>query len=127
MNIEKQVDLLEWQTPEQLSELYRKSTVLVLPSYAEAMPMVILEAMAFGLPVIATPVGAIPEMLPGKAGEFLHFPGDVSGLSKNLSAICRDHQLQVMLGKLMQEHFKQHFTIEKIQKQINEIYKNSAE
>jgi glycosyltransferase involved in cell wall biosynthesis len=63
-----------------LRELYARSDLFVLPTIADASPHVILEAMAAGLPVITTPVGAIPEMVLDGATGILVAPGDVRGL-----------------------------------------------
>lgn len=61
------VALAGWVESEQLLALYDQSDVLVLPSYAEGFPNVVIEAMARGMPVIATRVGAIPDTL--RSGE----------------------------------------------------------
>jgi glycosyltransferase involved in cell wall biosynthesis len=63
---------------------YRSMDVLVLPSYEEGFPMVLLEALACGVPVIATRVGDVPRLVePGDTGWLLE-PGDVSGLAAAL-------------------------------------------
>src|SRR5262249_29732592 len=48
-----------------LLELYRQADVLCLPTHGDSVPWVVLEAMACGLPVLSTRVGAIPELLDG--------------------------------------------------------------
>ena len=58
-------------TPEQMKKYYMDNDILILNSSVEGKPMVILEAMSYGLPVITTPVGGIPELLrSGIEGEF---------------------------------------------------------
>jgi glycosyltransferase involved in cell wall biosynthesis len=54
--------------PEQIGDWYRSADFLCLPSHNEGVPNVVLESMALGLPVLATRVGGIPEVLPEFAG-----------------------------------------------------------
>ena len=63
-----------------------RSRCLVLPSYTEGFPNVILEAFALEVPVVASSVGAIPEMLSGNSGILIH-PGDIAGLTNAISSI----------------------------------------
>ena len=69
LGIEARLDLPGWVDPQQRANLLARAAVFVLPSWQEQMPLVVLEALAAGAPVVATAVGAIPEMLLyGRAG-----------------------------------------------------------
>ncbi|MBT3069770.1 glycosyltransferase family 4 protein [Rhodomicrobium sp. Az07] len=73
---------------DKLRECFDKADFLVVPSYAEGMPTVILEAFGAGLPVIATDVGAVAELVrPGKSG-FLSAPGDHKALAEVMMQAC---------------------------------------
>lgn len=72
----------------ELYNMFRSCDYLVLPSYAEGLPVVFLEAGCFGLPVIGTPVGSIPELLQHDVNALLVPPGDVNALT---GAIMRLH------------------------------------
>ena len=72
----------EWP-PASLSRAYRGADIFVLPSFHEGYGMAYAEAMAHGLPVIATIAGAIPEMVPRQAG-LLVPPGDPVALAQAL-------------------------------------------
>jgi glycosyltransferase involved in cell wall biosynthesis len=72
--------------------------VFVLPSYNEGLPMAILEAMSWGLPIISTPVGGIPEVvIPDRHG-FLVTPGDIEGLTAAIERAIDDEPLRLSLG-----------------------------
>ena len=69
-----------------------------LPSYDEGLPMSMLEAMALGIPIIATQVGAIPEAVEqGKEG-LLYEPGDIPTLTSHLQTLFDDPQLAQSVG-----------------------------
>ena len=79
LGIKEKVHFLGFKSAYELADLYQTSDLLVLPTYAEALPSVITEAMMCGVPVIATAVGGIPEQV-GKYGILVQ-PGDVEGLA----------------------------------------------
>jgi len=66
-NLSNKVSLLGWVPHNELPEYINQLKLLVLPSYTEGLPNIILEAMACGTPVLATPVGSIPDLI--KDGE----------------------------------------------------------
>lgn len=91
---------------EELRELYAKADVFVLPTRADAVPWAVLEAMAAGLPVLATRVGAIEELV-GEAG-IVAEPGDAEELAAALRRLA-DRDLRRELGARGVERVRQHY------------------
>jgi glycosyltransferase involved in cell wall biosynthesis len=75
------------QPPARVAELMREADVFVLPSRFENLPVVLLEAMACGLPVVATRVGGVPEIVDSSAGVLVP-PGDVAALGSAISDVA---------------------------------------
>jgi glycosyltransferase involved in cell wall biosynthesis len=80
-----------------LDELYARADLFVLPTHADASPHVVLEAMAAGLPVISTPVGAVPEMVLEGATGALVPPGEPRTLRATIERF-RDPALRSAMG-----------------------------
>ncbi|HET7444364.1 MAG TPA: glycosyltransferase [Solirubrobacterales bacterium] len=76
--------------------------VFVQPSLADAMPLTVMEAMAIGVPVVATEVGDVPAMLEGRAG-LLVPPGDQAALEAALTALLTDPARRAELGAAGEE------------------------
>jgi len=96
---------------EPLRQLYHRASVLVLPTRADIAPNAISEAMAAGLPVISTTVGAIPEMVrDGKTG-FLIPPGDANSLRDRLLQLASDPALGRSFGAAALQVAKQEYDL----------------
>jgi glycosyltransferase involved in cell wall biosynthesis len=83
------IDMLGAVTSERVSELYLASDIFVLASRFEGYGMALAEAIAHGLPVISTKVGAIPDTVPAETG-LLVPPDDIAALSKALRCLISD-------------------------------------
>jgi glycosyltransferase involved in cell wall biosynthesis len=91
---------------EALARMYRQADVFCLPSVQEGFGIVFLEAMASGLPIVATSAAAIPEVVPaGRAGTLVA-PGDVEALAGALAELLRSPERRVAFGAYGREHVR---------------------
>lgn len=100
LGIERQVEFLGWVAPSQLfANVYPSASVLILPSLSEGVPKVLLEAMAVGLPVVASNVGGIPDLVKHGVTGLLVSPGCVQDLASAIRCLMEDPGLQSRLGQ----------------------------
>jgi glycosyltransferase involved in cell wall biosynthesis len=95
---------------EDMPGVYASLDIVVLPSLVESMPMCLLEAMAAGRPVIATRVGAVPELVVPEQTGLLLDPGDVDGLARAIAGLLANPQLAYRLGENGRAYVAQHFS-----------------
>jgi len=86
--VEKNVVLKGWGTGEQVRAAILGSRALLLPSYAEGLPIVIMEALAIGRPVLTTRITGIPELVDQSCG-WLFEPSDVDAIAEALRGVMR--------------------------------------
>jgi glycosyltransferase involved in cell wall biosynthesis len=87
-----------WVGPDEVALLIASADILVLPSFAENLPISVIEGMAAGLAVIATPVGAVEDIVTHEKTGLLVPPGDVPALSAALRRLIEDCDLRERLG-----------------------------
>jgi glycosyltransferase involved in cell wall biosynthesis len=92
------IKLLGAVPAEEVSALYALADVFLLPSYTEGFPRVLLEAMAFGRPVVSTDAGGIRDILPQSQQAFVSDRRDPDGLARNLIALLADDGLAARLA-----------------------------
>ena len=109
LNLGEAVQLLgEIPDDGEVVRLYRRADVFCLPSIQEGFGIVFLEAMASGLPIVATTAAAIPEVVPqGKAG-LLVKPGDVEGLAAAMVELLRDPRRRDECAAFGQEYVRRY-------------------
>ena len=94
-----EVQFVGWVPRGELGKFYRRADVLCCPSLDEAFATVILEAMLFGLPVVATRVGGTPDIVVDGATGLLCAPSSPLALSSALARILADRELALRMGK----------------------------
>src|SRR5437763_291119 len=82
LGIAEAVKFTGWVGPSGKRALLEHAAVFALPSYEEALPVSLIEAMSAGVPVVATPVGGIPEVVADNTSGFLVAPGDKGALER---------------------------------------------
>lgn len=92
----------------EVETFYLNAALLVLPSHTEGFPNVVVEAMAHGLPIIATDVGALPEMLSAGAGVIVP-PRDPDQLRNALRELMGNGDRREATGKIARERFEQKY------------------
>ncbi|MFG1225409.1 glycosyltransferase family 4 protein [Xanthobacter wiegelii] len=122
--LKKRARFLGWVTPEQRREACLKAHVFALPSYAEGMPMAIMEAMAFGLPIISTPVGGIPELVEDGVNGRLVSPGNPQGLAEALRQLNDDEALSAEMGRRSRAVIEKNFDFSAHLSRIGVVYES---
>lgn len=107
---------------EDVPEIISTFDVAVLPSFFEGMGRVLLEAMAMGIPVVASRVGGIPDLVDHEKNGLLVEPGDVDGLAASLMQILKDMRLAQSLGTAGQRKISEKFSAERMVRAIDEVY-----
>lgn len=102
--------------------VYASFDVFVLASLTEGMPMVVLEAMAARLPVVATRVGAIPQLIPDASFGILVEPGNAEALAEGIGTLLRDAALREHVGQNAQDRVQQFFSSARMAERYVEIY-----
>lgn len=96
-----------WLEAGDRDELLRTARIFVLPSTSEGLPMALLEAMAFGLAIVATAVGGVPEVVRTGEQALLVPPGDAAALSAALGRLLTDPALCARLGGAARERARE--------------------
>jgi glycosyltransferase involved in cell wall biosynthesis len=105
-------------------ELLRTSTIMILPSYTENMPISVIEGMAAHMPVVATRVGALPEVLDdGRAGLLIE-AGDPKGLADSVNRLLDDPTLAADLGELAAARARRLWDVGRIAGQLGAVYRD---
>ncbi|MCZ8186906.1 MAG: glycosyltransferase family 4 protein [Beijerinckiaceae bacterium] len=122
LGLSGRVEFIGWVGQADVRRLLCSVDMMVLPSYHEGLPLVILEALGCGAPVITTPVGAIPEFLEQGSEVLLVPPGDRAALSARMLDLLADPALQQSLSDRGLERFRARFTLEAFLSDMLAIY-----
>ena len=122
LGIGQAISLTGWIGPAEKQSWMRRAAVFVLPSYAEGLPVSLLEAMAAGVPVVASRVGGIPDVVTDGVHGFLFTPGDSVELERQLRRLLLDPDLGKRLAAAARASVRLRFAPERVIAQLEEIY-----
>ena len=103
---------------EEKHAVFRKADMFVFPSRNEAFPLVLLEAMQFGLPIISTSVGGIEDMVSSGENGIIIQPGDVDQLKGAISDLILNPQRRITFGQKGRDKYLREFTIERFEESL---------
>ena len=122
LNLEDNVTLVGWASNAKVRAIIAQSRVLVLPSFAEGLPIVLMESLALGRPVVTTAIYGIPELVDSECGWLLQ-PGDKEALVKSLAEVLTKEPdaLSAMAQKGRKRVFEQHDQVQNA-KQLRQLF-----
>lgn len=122
MHIEENVFFLGRVTQQVLTAAYGASSVVVLPSLMEGFGLTLTEAMVRGKPVVATKVGAIPEIVQDGITGLLAEPADATSLSELILRVLTDSELARKLAQSGNEQVKKHNSLSEMCRLTERVY-----
>lgn len=105
--------------------VFKQADIFILPSYSEGMPLAVLEAMAYGLPVVTTPVGGLRDFFKnGRMGFFID-AGKARDISIFIDKIISNHELRVKMSHYNSIYAEEHFKASRVVSRLESIYRQS--
>jgi glycosyltransferase involved in cell wall biosynthesis len=117
-------DRVTFRPPMPAREAFAAARVIAVPSRAESMPYIVLEAVAAGLPLVATHVGGIPEIV--DADELVP-PGDAPALAEALRRALRDPERAAAAAMLRRDRIREKFSLESMAARVEDIYRGALD
>jgi glycosyltransferase involved in cell wall biosynthesis len=108
---------------DRVKTLYRSADIFILPSFAEGLPVVLMEAMAMEIPVISTYIAGIPELIDSGETGFLVPPGNVDMLVEKINLLLEQPPVRMQVGKKGREKVAAHYNLVKNCRTLAEIFK----
>ena len=119
------IELTGYVPRKRLLWLYRNAEIFTFPSHYEGLPTVILEAMACGLPVVASDIPAHRDIIIHGYNGLLSRRGSPDSIARNILTLTENEKLQRKLGKNARKTIENKFTWDKICKKFEKIYKQA--
>lgn len=105
-----------------LHDVYSRASIYCLPSWWEAAPLTVLEAMASGLPIVASRVGEVPRMVEEGVSGLLQEPKDAAALERNLAELLQDPGRRAEMGARSRRRAEDDFDLKRTVREMDDIY-----
>lgn len=116
------VEFPGWVRGDTKDKLLREADVFFLPSYNEGMPMSVLDAMGYGLPVVSTNVGGIPKIVHDEENGYCCDPGDVNRFAEGITEILSDRKERKLFVEASWKIVKEGYSLEAHLNRIEQAY-----
>lgn len=120
--IEDRVFLPGWLSSPELQKAYEQADIYCLPSYIEGVPMSLLEAMAFALPIVTCPVGGIPDIVDNGVHGLFAPPGDVDSIALALERLVDNRIERNAMGVACRERVLSRYLPEQVCSELQQLY-----
>lgn len=110
---------------EEKIQILQNTDIFVFPTHYknEAFPLVILEAMQFGIPIITTNEGGIPDIIDDSKTGYITNPHDFNEIANKIITLIKDKELRESMGKAAREKFQKKYMIQKFEKNLCHVFK----
>lgn len=120
--IESQVKFLGWVSGKKKEQAFQEASIYCLASDGEGFPMGVLDAWAYGIPCVVTPVGGLPDIVVDGKNALVFNVGNVDMLAKKLDMMISDDSLRANIAQASLELAHTTFNIANINARLGEIY-----
>lgn len=125
-NLLADVTFTGWVRGQEKDRLLRQSAVFLFPSYNEGMPMAVLEAMGYGLGIVTTTVGGIPQLIAHGRSGFLETSGDLTAMAEDVCELIQDDGLCRNMGETARETVEQRYSLKMHLQKLEETYRKAC-
>jgi glycosyltransferase involved in cell wall biosynthesis len=122
--LDSHVDFRGYVKDEEKRTILKNADIFLLPSYAEGLPIAILEAMSSGLPIITTKVGSIPEVIQNGENGYLINPGDYMALADKIVLLSKNYDVRKKMKSNNIKKIRETYDIKILIKNVEEVYNN---
>ena len=107
---------------EKMHQIYQQADILLFPTVREGLPLAVLEAMACGLPVVASNCSSLPELIVDKKGGFLCEVGNAKDFAQKILLLAESPHLRKEMGEYNRARAEKYFDLRRMVKEYNELF-----
>lgn len=120
--VSQQIKFIGWVKGEKKEKVFQKASIYCLASDGEGFPMGVLDAWAYGIPCVVTPVGGIPDIVKDGVNGLIYPVGDIKELASKLDLLISNEDLRKSIVKETDKYVNNDFNVSVINKKLGEIY-----
>lgn len=122
--ISNQIVFPGWINGKKKEETFQKASIYCLASDGEGFPMGVLDAWAYGIPCVVTPVGGIPDIIKDEVNGLIFPVGDIDTLASKLEKLITNKDLRTKIVKETDKYVNNEFNVSSINQKLGQIYSN---